>query len=285
MSKPNLIITGAAGMLGHDLIREFAEDYEIVQHDLTLGHDICDLDALREMVADVAPAAVINGAAITNVDGCESDPDLAYRVNGIGARNVAVACDENGVPLLHVSTDFVFGGDKGEPYIEYDAVRPLSVYGDSKLWGERMIADHCSRYWIVRTQWLYGSAGKNFVETIVGRARDGHPLTVVDDQHGCPTSTVELGRAIRAILEKGGYGIYHASGGGACSWFEFARKAVELAGLSTDGVSPMPSSELDRPAERPADSRLRNYHMELTFGDPMLAWEEALAEYMNAQSA
>ena len=284
MSK-KLIITGAAGMLGHDLKREFGGDHEIVPHDLTLGHDICDLEATRAMVRETQPAAIINGVAITNVDGCESDPDTAYKVNGVGARNVAIAAAECDVPLVHVSTDFVFSGDKGQPYIEYDPTGPLSVYGESKLWGELLVRDHCEKFFIVRTQWLYGAAGKNFVETIVGRAEEGHPLTVVDDQVGCPTSTVELARAIRAILAHGGYGIYHASGRGECSWFDFAKKACELAGVENLDLSPMPSSQLDRPAERPADSRMRNYHMELSFGDPMLPWDEALAEYMTARAS
>lgn len=276
-----VLITGADGMLGQDLVRDFSRDHRIVEHDIARG-DLCDPAHVAAIVDEAKPDVIVNCAAITDVDGCETKRDLAYAVNGFAARNLAVAANRAGAELLHVSTDFVFPGDKGDEYLEYDEPRPLSVYGDSKLWGEKLVRDHCERFWIVRTQWLYGKNGKNFVETIVGRAREGGPLRVVDDQHGCPTSTVELVRAMRHIVANGGYGVYHASGRGSCSWHGFAAKAVELAGVEGVEVATMKSSELDRAATRPDDSRLRNYHMELTIGDVMKPWEEALAEYLGA---
>ncbi len=280
-----VLITGSAGMLGRDLMAELGSSFDVVGHTRESG-DLTDLAAVRGAFRAAEPTAVVNAAAMTNVDGCESDRDPAYAVNGLAARNVAVAAAELGASVLHVSTDFVFDGEKGEPYLEYDRTNPLSVYGDSKLWGERMVLDHCPRSWVVRTQWLYGAGGKNFVDTIVGRAREGHPLRVVDDQFGCPTSTVELARCIAHILAagEGCYGIYHASGRGSCSWYEFAARAVDLAGIEGVEVGRMPSSELDRPAARPADSRLKNYHLELSIGDPMKPWDEALAEYLGTKA-
>jgi len=277
--KKTVVVLGANGMLGQALVPELDEEFRVVSH-VRAEADLRDAPGLRERIRGHAPDFVVNAAAMTAVDGCEDDPDTAYAVNGLGARNAAVAATEAGAALLQVSTDFVFDGEKGEAYLEYDEPRPLSVYGDSKLWGEKLVRDHGDRFFIVRTQWLYGAGGRNFVDTIVGRAREGHPLRIVDDQVGCPTSTRELARAIRRILVEGAYGVYHASGLGSCSWFDFARAAVERAGIEGASVEPMPSSELERPARRPADSRLRNYHMELTFGDPMRPWEEALEEYL-----
>jgi dTDP-4-dehydrorhamnose reductase len=276
-----LLILGSDGMLGCDLLRILAEGHRLVEHTLEQG-DIRDLGFLRRLFEEARPDVVVNSAAMTNVDGCESDPDTAYAVNGVGVRNVAVAAGEVGAAVLHVSTDFVFSGDKGEPYLEYDVPGPLSVYGDSKLQGESMLRDHCERFWIVRTQWLYGAGGGNFVDTILRRAREGQPLRIVDDQRGCPTSTLELARTIRRILTEGegAYGIYHASGGGDATWYDFAKRAAALAGIRGAKIERMSSAELDRPARRPADSRLRNYHMEITLGDRMRPWEEALEEYL-----
>ncbi len=277
-----VLVIGANGMLGQDLVPTLSDRYTVI----AAGRDRADLrDAagLGALLAETTPDAVVNCAAITNVDGCESEPDEAYAVNGLGVRNLAVAASAVEAEVLHVSTDFVFDGEKGEPYLEYDMARPLSVYGASKLWGEQALRDHCARFRIVRTQWLYGHHGKNFVETILGRAREGHPLKVVDDQVGCPTSTMELSRAIARLLEaQGRFGIYHASGRGECSWHGLAKRALEIAGLGDAAIEPCSSSEFPRPAHRPADSRMRNYHMELDGGDPMLPWEEALEEYLAA---
>jgi dTDP-4-dehydrorhamnose reductase len=274
-----ILITGARGMLGRALREEFESGWRVVEHDIQEG-DIRDLDGLVAFFREAKPDLVVNSAAMTDVDGCESDAALAYSVNGIGARNVALAAAEQGARVVHVSTDFVFDGTKGEAYLEYDEPRPLGVYGGSKLWGERLVRDHVERFFIVRTQWLYGAGGKNFVDTIRDRARAGGPLRVVDDQTGCPTSTTELARAIRRIAEEGGYGIWHASGNGSCTWFEFARAIVRGAGASDREVEPMSSAELDRPARRPVDSRLRNFHMEISIGDAMAPWEDALTEYL-----
>lgn len=266
-------------MLGGALREVFAPDWRVVDHDIQEG-DIRDLDGLVAFFREARPDLVVHGAAMTDVDGCERDRETAYAVNGLGARNAAIAASECDARLIHVSTDFVFDGAKGEPYLEYDETRPLSVYGDSKLWGEKLVRDHSERFAIVRTQWLYGAGGRNFVDTMRERGREGKPLRVVNDQRGCPTWTVELARAIRRIAEEGSYGIYHASGGGGCTWFEFARAILSRAGLDDVEVTPITTGELGRPARRPADSRLRNFHMELTFGDAMLPWEDALAAYL-----
>ena len=272
-------------MLGSELQRLGRDRFELIPTDIG-EMDVTDLRQVRSVVKKSRPDFVLHGGAMTNVDLCETEPDLAFKVNGLGSRNVAMAAAEQGAPVLYVSTDYVFGGDRKEPYLEFDPVDPKSVYGRSKLAGETATRELAAgRFWVVRTQWIYGFGGKNFVDTILGAAREGKPLKVVDDQVGCPTWARDLARTLLLILEENpGYGTYHCSSQGACSWYEFTEAILSAAGVTPASLAPMKSSELDRPAPRPAHSVLRNYVLEQTLGDPMPEWRAAMEAYLEASS-
>lgn len=282
-----VFLTGARGMLGQDLmpILKAAGD-EVIPSGTQPSNDpayvvldITDLEATRTAIAQAQPDVVINCAAYTNVDGAESDPDAAYRVNALGTWNLALACQDVGAAMLQVSTDYVFDGIKGSAYDEYDMPNPQGVYGRSKFAGEQHLQQVLNRFYIVRTAWLYGHHGKNFVETILKAAAERPELKVVNDQWGCPTWTRDLANAISAIIRTGRFGIYHATGQGACTWMEFARKIVELGSMQTP-VHPQTTEELNRPAPRPRYSIMRNHALELA-GLPLLPnWESSLAAYV-----
>jgi len=268
-------------MLGRELSSLGEQQYDLVVTDIP-ELDVSDQASVDAAVAAAKPDLILHGGAITNVDGCETDPDLAYRVNSLGTRNMAQAAAHHDVPILYVSTDYVFDGDADHPYLEFDHVNPRSVYGKSKLAGEqfvREIAGGC--FWILRTQWIYGFHGKNFVDTILAAARDGRPLRVVDDQIGCPTFARDLARGILEVFgQRPGFGTYHCSASGQASWFDFTREILRVAGVTPKSLDRMPSTELDRPAPRPARSVLRNFAFEQSIGDPMRSWQEGLSEYL-----
>ena len=244
--------------------------------------DLTDPEATSAFVKEAAPDLVINCAAFTDVDGCETRFDDAYRVNGTAVGHLARAARDAGAEMIHVSTDYVFDGEDAGERIEIDPVSPLGGYGRSKLAGERFLAANHDRWWIVRTQWLYGPGGKNFVDTILRAAGERDRLDVVDDQHGSPTYSLDLAdQLIRIGERRPPYGIYHCSNKGHCTWFDFARKILELADVTGVTVAPMSSDKLDRPAKRPAWSILRNLHLEQTLGDTMRPWEDALAAYLD----
>ncbi len=272
-----ILITGANGQLGMDLQNALKGHtlypFARAELDITAGWQTI------ETIARSQPEVVIHAAAYTNVDGCESDPDLAYRINAVGTRNVAVGCQQCGAAMVYVSTDFVFDGKKREPYLEFDEPNPLSVYGRSKLAGERYVQSLLNKYFIVRTSWLYGKHGKNFVRTMLDLARQGKQLKVVDDQVGSPTYSFDLAKTIRHLVETPFYGIYHVSNRGAVSWYGFAKKIFELAGMDVS-LEPATSDELGRPARRPAYSVFRRFALETSIGDEMRPWEEALSEYL-----
>lgn len=281
-----LLITGGDGMLGTELRAQAADDFEVVSTDVG-DMDVTDLALVRETFDARRPDLVIHGGALTNVDGCEEDPDLAFRVNALGTRNVALAAAARDVPVVYVSTDYVFDGRGERPYLEFDPVGPPSAYGRSKLAGEEFVRQLSrGRFWIVRTQWVYGFGGKNFVETILTAALADRPLRVVDDQFGSPTWARDLARSILTLVgSDAGYGTYHCSSRGSCSWFEFTREILRVAGVKPKSLDPMPSTELDRPAPRPAYSVLRNWMFEQTIGDPMPEWRDAVAAYLDARRA
>lgn len=283
MERQRFLITGADGMLGSELCQLAGADHDVIATDIA-EMDITDRAKVRRVVGRERPSVILHGGALTDVDGCETDPDLAYRVNALGTRNVALAAAEVGIPVLYVSTDYVFPGDGDRPYREFDEVGPPSVYGRSKLAGERFVQQHLGgRFWVVRTQWIYGFRGKNFVDTILAAARAGKPLRVVDDQVGSPTWARDLARTIlRIVGEDAGYGTYHCSSRGSCSWFGFTGAILGAAGVEPTSLEPMSSSELDRPAPRPAYSVLHNYCLEQTIGDSMPDWREALSHYLEA---
>jgi dTDP-4-dehydrorhamnose reductase len=275
-----ILVVGANGMLGQDLMAllgDRAEGVDIAEIDITSPESVLSVVGARK------PDVVINCAAYTDVDGCESNTETAMAVNGEGVGYLAMACRDIGALLVQVSTDYVFDGGKGTPYLEDDAPHPLSVYGESKLAGE-MNAAFTPEYLIVRTQWLYGLHGKNFVETMLRLGAEKDELTVVDDQIGSPTWTVDLARAIIALIDSGCRGIYHAANAEYCSWNDFARAIFEEAGL-TVAVKPMTTTELNRPACRPLYSTLECGKLAADTGFQPQPWRSALRDYLKLRAA
>jgi dTDP-4-dehydrorhamnose reductase len=273
-----LVITGAAGMLGQDLIaaaRGAGHDVlALARAELDIADDTAVTRSIRGAGADV----VVNCAAWTDVDGAERDEDGALSVNGAGAGNVARAASACGAWTIHISSDYVFDGAKRSPYVESDVVGPVSSYGRSKLAGEREVAAEApERHTIVRSSWLFGAGGPCFPATILRLAAERDELKVVDDQIGCPTFTRHLARALLdlATRESRPVGILHVAGGGVCSWFEFAREIVAVAGVSCE-VRSCTTAEMPRPATRPAYSVLRSERDAPILPD----WQRGLAEYM-----
>lgn len=272
------MITGAAGMLGQDVARAAAsaghEVLALARSDL----DLTDPAAVERSVGDAAPAVVINCAAWTDVDGAESSPEAALAVNATGAGNLARAAAAHGAWTVHVSTDYVFDGAKREPYVESDAVGPLSAYGRTKLAGEAEVAAAApERHTIARSSWLFGTGGPCFPATMLRLAAERDELTVVDDQVGCPTFTGHLAGALVEIAGGRPLGVVHVAGGGSCSWYELARETIAAAGLSC-AVRRGRTADLGRPAPRPAYSVLGT---ERGGEVPRLPhWREGLAEYL-----
>ncbi len=274
-----ILVIGATGMLGHALLPVLRKRHLVTG----LGSADCDVRDARvvsETVRRHRPELAINLAAFTDVDGCEKDSTKAEQVNGIGAGNIARACSESGAAMLHISSDYVFDGGKPGPYFEDDAPNPISAYGHSKLLGEQQVIASLDRHFIVRTSWLFGMHGKNFVETILKIARQKSELRVVDDQRGSPTYTCHLAERLAELIATREYGIYHVTGAGNCSWFEFAQSIIELSRIEGVRVAPVSSKEYVRPARRPANSVLANRHLsELNIG---LAphWKDGLQSYL-----
>lgn len=272
-------LTGAEGMLGH-AIRDVFSDVELVGFTYdTL--DITALDDVMKKVREARPDFLINAAAFTDVDRCESEAETAYLVNGLGARNIAMACEEIKCPVVHISTDYVFDGDKNAPYDEWDNTNPAGQYGVSKLLGEKLLSALTNRFYIVRTSWLYGKYGRNFVDTIVRLLSEREGLEVVNDQRGCPTYTVDLAGALRELLGKG-YGTYHVTNSGSCSWYDFAVEIALKIG-SKKKITPVTSDRFPRPARRPANSVLGNTMLRLEGVKEPRPWQEALGEYLGSK--
>ncbi|MCL6473247.1 MAG: dTDP-4-dehydrorhamnose reductase [Firmicutes bacterium] len=274
-----ILVTGARGMLGTDLVDTLSKEHEVVGIDID-DLDITDAGQTKKKILEVSPELVVHAAAYTDVDGCESNLELAYKVNAIGTQNIALACQISNSAMLYFSTDFVFGGEKSTPYLEWDRPNPLSVYGASKYAGEHFVSHLLERYYIVRIAWLYGEHGKNFVKTILRLADEKDKLQVVDDQVGSPTYTIDVARAVLTLIKRGNYGIYHMVNKGEVSWYGFAKKILEISGRHDVLVEPIATEVLNRPAKRPAYSVLKNLALELTIGDPMRDWEEALEEFI-----
>ena len=270
-----ILVIGANGMLGHDLMATLEGDVR----GLDLPEiDITSFESVRRVLLTLKPEVIINAAAYTDVDGCETNVETAMAVNGEGVGLLALAAREIGAKLVQISTDYVFNGGKGSPYLEDDGQEPLSVYGESKLAGE-LNAAMAPDFLIVRTQWLYGIHGKNFVETMLRLAKEKSELAVVDDQIGSPTFTRDLALAIKALLDNGCSGIYHAANGGYCSWNEFAKAIFEVEGLTVT-VNTMTTKELNRPANRPLYSTLECSKLAADTGFQPRHWREALKDYL-----
>ncbi|HVP01198.1 MAG TPA: dTDP-4-dehydrorhamnose reductase [Solirubrobacteraceae bacterium] len=272
-----LLVVGAAGMLGHALgPAARAAGHEVVERDID-SIDITDVAATRAIVSADAPQVVINLAAWTDVDGAEEHEDVALRVNGDGAGNLAAAAREAGARIVQISTDYVFPGDAHEPYVESDPTGPRSAYGRTKLAGEQAVAAANPDHVIARTAWLYGAGGKNFVDTMLALGAEREEVRVVDDQVGCPTWTGHLAPALLTLAAGRATGIFHAAGGGRCSWFDLARAALEAAG-ATCRVVPTTTAEFPRPAPRPAFSVLATERGADAVHLP--AWREGLAGFL-----
>ncbi|HTP66224.1 MAG TPA: dTDP-4-dehydrorhamnose reductase [Geobacteraceae bacterium] len=274
-----ILIIGANGMLGQDLMKLLPGDVRGLD---MKEMDITSPDSVRRTLITLKPRVVINAAAYTDVDGCESSRELAMRVNGEGVGNLARVAGEIGARLVQISTDYIFDGAKGSPYLEDDPANPLNVYGESKLAGEvsARLAPDCL---IVRTQWLYGVHGRNFVETMLKLAEEKTELAVVDDQVGSPTWTVDLGLAIKALLERGCSGTYHVANAGHCSWNEFASAIFAEAGIRVT-MKPLTTNELNRPARRPLYSTLDCGKLARDAGFSPEPWREALTKYFAIRS-
>lgn len=270
-----ILVVGANGMLGRDLMALLGSRAEGIDID---DIDITKMESVLTVVGAMKPEIVINCAAYTDVDGCENNVETAMAVNAEGVAHLAFACREIGALLVQISTDYIFDGGKGTPYVEDDAPHPLSIYGESKLAGE-MNAALSPEYLIVRTQWLYGLHGKNFVETMLRLGAEKEQMTVVDDQIGSPTWTVDLSRAVIALIDGGCRGIYHAANAEYCSWNDFAREIFAEAGLNVT-VKPMTTGELNRPATRPLYSTLDCAKLVAATGFQPQPWRNALREYL-----
>jgi dTDP-4-dehydrorhamnose reductase len=262
-------VTGASGQLGRDVVSAF-DGWEVVAADH--AHlDVGDRDQVLGAITTTAPDAVVHLAAWTAVDACESDPDRAWRVNALGSRHVADACRRVRAHLCAVSTDYVFDGASPDPYTEWDPVNPVSMYGRSKLGGEREVLGLVPGASVIRTSWLCGAGGPNFVKTMMRLAAEPGNVTVVDDQRGCPTFTADLAGMVRHLVAARLPGIFHVTNQGPTTWHALARSVFSLAGADPERVLPIPTARLDppRPAPRPANSVLDNAALRLS-GIPLL---------------
>ena len=288
-SRFTILVLGASGMLGNDLIKILGLRHEVIGKDFN-DFDITNKGITREEILDINPQIVVNSAGFTNVDGCETEVEKAFLINADGTKNVALACEEGKIKLVHIGTDYVFDGNKREPYLEDDIPNPLNIYGKSKLKGEQYIKETMEDYLIVRTEWLYGKKGNNFVSTIMKLAEIEKELKVVDDQIGSPTYTKDLAHAIERLIDcslqanslHNLKGVYHVTNRGTCSWYQFALKMLELARIEDVKVNPISSKIYNRPAERPAYSALNCSKFEKETGLTLRPWEDALAEYFES---
>ncbi len=277
----HIIITGSNGMLGHALTAVLSKQHKLTGFDLP-DLDITNLSALKTSLALEKLDLIINAAAYTDVDGCESNADLAFAVNATGPRNLAVVANELNIPLVHISTDYVFDGMSTVPYKESDIPNPQSVYGKSKLSGEQHVRELYSKHYIIRTSWLYGEHGKNFVATMLRLAQERDELGVVDDQTGSPTYTLDLARAIAELITEPAYGTYHITNSGTCTWYEFTLEIFRKAGIGGVRVNPITTEEINRPAPRPRNSVLDNYNWRMQGHHPLRHYKEALADYLKS---
>jgi dTDP-4-dehydrorhamnose reductase len=269
-----VLITGAGGQLGRDLVRAFADDTTAALSHADL--DVADRPAVEAAIAAERPALVVHAAAFTQVDACETEQDRAWLTNAAGAWWIARACAQAGATLVYVSTDYVFDGTADRPYTEFDRVNPRSVYGRTKEAGEQLVRESVAAHYVVRTSWVQGSHGGNFVKTMLRLGRERDELTVVDDQIGSPTFTFDLAPAIRSlVLEGAPHGTYHLTNAGHCSWFELANAVFDAAGVDVT-VEPTDTASWGAPAPRPAHSVLDNRKAELVGLPPLPAWQESL---------
>ena len=274
-----MLITGGLGLLGMEIARIFDRSAEVRSTDRE-EWDVTDPDACRREVDRFRPDAVIHCAAWTAVDRAESEPEAARLLNVEGTRNVARACREHGAVMITFGTDYIFDGTSPRPYREEDPANPLSVYGRTKWAAEQALREEGGDHLLVRTQWMFGPAGRNFIRTILGKARQGETLRVASDQVGCPTFSRDLAGAVRNLLGAGARGTVHFSSEGETSWYGLARHVLERSGLPADLLFPARTRELPYPAPRPAYGVLSKEKYRKVTGASPRTWEEAVGEYL-----
>jgi len=291
-----ILLLGHRGMLGSDLMQKFILEHEVIGMDQAEINIVSAVEC-NQAVQETLPDVVINAAAYTNVDGCETDRETCFAVNTEAVKNIALACRDRNIPLVHFSTDYVFDGKTKRPYEEDDPCNPINVYGESKLKGERYLRSITENHLLIRTSWLFGNHGKNFVEAILEkanakkyiqetmekkktRARKPSTLEVVEDQVGSPTYTRDLAAAVDLLLQKNARGVFHVTNRGTCSWYQFAVQILKEAGFDNINVVPIPSDRLQRPAQRPAYSVLSSRKFMNATGKAMQPWQLALQDYL-----
>ncbi len=279
----NVLLLGGKGLLGKNIAPFLREKFDLTICDIDTW-DITDRVSGHNHIEQHKPDVIINLAALTDVDGCEDRCELAEKINGFGAGVVADLCRKHNVRFIHLSTDYVFDGTKNLPYKETDAPNPVSVYGATKLMGERAVLENNPSSLIIRAQWLYGTGGENFITKVVRIARQSGSLRVVNDQRGSPTYAKDLAEPIIALIEKEKTGIYHLANSGSCTWFDFAREIFTLLALDV-AITPISSDELERKAKRPSYSVFDMWKFQKDTGLKMRPWQEALREYLGAIGA
>lgn len=273
-----IAVTGSDGLLGREVVKVFKKEYDVVG----LPHDMLDITDLRQVhgvLSNHAPTVLINCAAYTAVDKAEEETEKANLVNGLGVRNLALVCKELDITLVHISTDYVFDGQKDKPWCIFDERNPVNAYGYSKYLGERYLESINPKYYLIRTSWLFGSGGVNFANTILRAALKQSELCVVNDQFGCPTYAVDLAEAILELVKTGVFGVYHITNRGVTSWYEYAKFIIKEAGLGVP-VVPVSSAEFPRPAKRPKNSALDPFPLQETIGRLLPPWQDAVRSYL-----
>jgi dTDP-4-dehydrorhamnose reductase len=277
-----ILVIGAKGMLGRDLMGILHLSFA---NDEVTGWDIEEIDIQEEnpsmkKIKSIQPKIVIHIAAYTDVDGCELNQEKAFAVNAEGTRHVALAASKCDAKMVYLSTDYVFDGEKREPYLESDSPHPLNVYGHSKLEGEKYIQEYVKDFLIIRTQWLYGPFGKNFVDSVLQQAKEKNALSIVNDQTGSPTYTADLAKAICKLIQSDARGIFHVTNSDLCTWYTFGQAILTMSGVNRVKVLPISSKELGRPAPRPSYSALDCQKLKRETGWTMRTWSEALKDYL-----
>ncbi len=277
-----VLVAGSAGMLAKDLVPIFAERGHDVVAPPESDFDITSVDTVKRTVGAVGPDFLVNCAAYTAVDDSESNEEQALLINGYAVQNLCLACQEHDVPLVHFSTDYVFDGTKEGAYTIYDQPNPASAYGRTKLLGEKYVTWLLDRFFLVRTAWLFGHHGRNFIETMLKLGPERGQIDVVNDQHGCPTWTRHLAQATAELIESGRYGVYHVTNSEPTTWYDFALAIFRESGIDVR-VTPTTADRFPRPARRPANSVLDHYPLPQVIGRQMPSWREALREYVETR--
>lgn len=276
-----VLITGCKGMLGTDLMKVFGNTHEIIGVDVQ-DFDITDPVITQSSIKNIRPDVIVHPAAYTDVDGCEANIETAFKVNALGARNIAAASNEIGASMVYISTDYVYDGEKSSPYFEYDSTNPQSIYGKSKLEGENFVKALCKKHYIARTSWLYGRNGKNFVKTMINLSKERKELSIVNDQVGSPTYTIDLASSLLELISKPAYGTYHITNSDYCSWYEFTKNIFEIANITGIEIKPITTKQLNRPAPRPKNSVLEKFYLKLNGYSLLRSYKTAVGEYIRA---